>query len=185
MTIQLLEVRKGQVKTFGEGAGAWRSAIGKEPAAGPVQLNALGLDGDQVGCPEVHGGPDQAVLAYASEHYPLWRQEGFAAEPGAFGENLLLAGLTDQQACIGDVYALGEVLLQVSHPRQPCDTLARRFGRKDVVAQGRAHARGGWYCRGLRAGSRWFRGAAPTHRGSGLWRRPTVPLAAGMPRAVP
>jgi len=152
MTIQLLEVRKGRIKTYGEGAGAWSSAIGKEPAAGPVQLDPLGLDGDQVGCPEVHGGLDQAVLAYASEHYPRWREEGFAADPGAFGENLLLSGLTDQQACIGDIYALGEVLLQVSHPRQPCDTLARRFGRKDVVAQVWTHARGGWYCRVLRPG---------------------------------
>ena len=152
MTIRLLEVRKGKVKTFGEGDQAWRSAIAKEPAAGPVRLEPLGLEGDQVGNPEVHGGPDQAVLAYASEHYPRWREEGFDAAPGAFGENLLLSGLTDQQACIGDVYALGEVLLQVSHPRQPCETLARRFGRKDVVAQVWALARGGWYCRVLRPG---------------------------------
>ena len=153
MAVVLLELRTGRVRTHpGAGGASYTSAIAKEPAAGPLRLTWLGLEGDQVGNPQVHGGPDQAVLAYASEHYPLWRAEGVAAGPGQFGENLLLAGLTDREACIGDRFALGEAIVQVSHPRQPCNTLARHFQRADIVPRVWSLARGGWYLRVLREG---------------------------------
>jgi MOSC domain-containing protein YiiM len=151
MVIRLMEVRTGAVKSYeGPDGRAWKSAIGKEPVSGPTLLTRLGLQGDTVGNRQVHGGPDQAVLAYAGEHYAHWREEGLEAAPGSFGENFVLAGLTDQEACIGDVYDLGGAQVQVSHPRQPCETLARRLGRKDVVARVWATARGGWYLRVLR-----------------------------------
>ena len=117
-----------------------------------MKLSSLGLPGDEVADKRHHGGPDQAVLAYASEHYPLWQMSGLAADLGAFGENFLLAGLTDQEACIGDVFAIGEALVQISHPRQPCNTLARRFQRHDVVALVWATARSGWYLRVMQEG---------------------------------
>ena len=153
MAIQLLELRVGPIRTYaGAGGGSYPSAIGKEPCAGPVRLTRLGLAGDQVAHPEIHGGPDQAVLAYASEHYPRWQAEGLPAGPGDFGENLLLGGLTDQEACIGDRFALGEAVLQVSHPRQPCNTLARRLQRKDIGPLVWSLGRGGWYLRVVREG---------------------------------
>jgi len=153
MSIRLEEVRTGSVRTYpGPDGRSWRSAIGKEAAAGPVTMTFLGLAGDTVGNPDVHGGADQAVLAYAGEHYPLWRAEGLEAVPGSFGENFVLSGLTDAEACVGDVYALGGARVQISHPRQPCETLARRFGGKEVVARVWATCRGGWYLRVLREG---------------------------------
>jgi MOSC domain-containing protein YiiM len=120
--------------------------------AGPLRLTRLGLLGDEVGDPSHHGGPDQAVLGYASEHYPAWRAEGFDAEPGAFGENLLFAGLLDDEVCIGDAWRVGGATLQVSHPRQPCATLARRFGRNDLAPRVWEARRGGWYFRVLEEG---------------------------------
>ena len=153
MAITVVEVRTGAVKGYGgPGQGSWRSAIGKEPVSGPVFLGRMGLSGDKVGNLLVHGGPDQAVLAYAGEHYPLWQAEGLEAEPGSFGENFVLNGLTDAQACIGDEYALGGARLQISHPRQPCDTLARRFGSREVIARVWSTCRGGWYMRVLEEG---------------------------------
>lgn len=153
MTIRLLELRTGSVRTYPAAqGGSWASAIGKEARDQPVRLTRFGLAGDQVGNPKVHGGPDQAVLAYASEHYPLWRSEGIAVAAGSFGENLLLGGLTDQEACIGDRYALGEAIVQVSHPRQPCNTLARHLQRKDIVPLVWSLGRGGWYLRVLQEG---------------------------------
>jgi len=156
MSIQLLELRIGRPQSYqgdqsGHGA-PWISAIGKQPRFQPLWLTRTGLQGDEVAHSDVHGGPDQAVLAYASEHYPHWNAEGVAANLGDFGENLVLTGLTDQDVCIGDTYVLGETLLQVSHPRQPCNTLVKRFGRKDIVPLVWSLGRGGWYLRVLREG---------------------------------
>ncbi|MFN8011270.1 MAG: MOSC domain-containing protein [Holophagaceae bacterium] len=157
-TPRLVGLRVGRVRALGDAAAAeplrrpWRSAILKEPAPGALRLTRLGLEGDEVADRKHHGGPDQAVLGYASEHYPDWRSEGLDAGPGAFGENLLFEGLLDSEVCIGDAWRVGGATLQVSHPRQPCGTLARRFGRGDVVARVWATARGGWYFRVLEEG---------------------------------
>jgi MOSC domain-containing protein YiiM len=154
----LVSLRVGRVRTFGSADAAdplqrpWRSAIAKEAVEGPRRLTRLGLEGDEVGDPAHHGGPDQAVLGYASEHYAAWRAEGFDADAGSFGENLLFAGLQDDGVCIGDVYRLGGAMVQVSHPRQPCATLARRFGRNDLVTRVWEAQRGGWYFRVLEEG---------------------------------
>lgn len=148
MTARLLQLRVGAVRQL-EG---WRSAIFKEPVDHPLWLAAEGLAGDEVGDRKHHGGPDQAVLAYGESHYADWAAEGYTDVRGAFGENLLIEGLSDATACIGDVFELGDALLQVSCPRIPCGTLARRHGRPDIVARVFETGRGGWYFRVLREG---------------------------------
>lgn len=152
MSARLLELRVGRARRIESPEGSWRSAIHKERVPGPLWLSSTGLAGDEVGNTQVHGGPEQAVLAYASEHYARWAAEGFSGDFGGFGENLLLEGLEDDRACIGDRFALGEALLEVASPRVPCNTLVRRHGRADIMAQVFRQARGGWYCRVLREG---------------------------------
>lgn len=100
------------------------------------------------------GGPEKAVLAYAADHYPLWRSE---LEPlelpyGTFGENFTIAGLTEETVCIGDIYIIGGAIVQISQPRQPCWKLARRWQVKDLVIRVPANGRTGWYFRVLKEG---------------------------------
>jgi hypothetical protein len=47
--------------------------------------------------------------------------------PGGFGENLTTAGLIENTVAIGDIFSVGNALLQVTQPRQPCFKLAIRF----------------------------------------------------------
>jgi MOSC domain-containing protein YiiM len=102
---------------------AFTSAIWKEPVAGPIWVGTLGIRGDAVGNPRVHGGPDQAVLMYAASHYAAWRAEwGGDIGLGAFGENLSVDGLTEDTTCLGDVYDIGGARLEVTKPREPCST---------------------------------------------------------------
>ncbi len=132
---------------------AFTSAIWKEPAAGPVHAGALGLEGDAVHDTESHGGFDQAVLMYAAEHYPRWEAElGRRMEPGAFGENLLVEMLDEDTVCGGDISRIGPARLQVTHPRTPCSTLARRHQIADMIAMVRRNSRSGWYLRILDEG---------------------------------
>ena len=130
------------------------SAIWKTPLPGPVRVTRLGVEGDAVADPRVHGGPDQALLMYDGEHYPRWRAEWGVTElgAGAFGENLTVAGLTEESVCIGDVLEIGTIRLQVTATRQPCATLARRHQRRDLVREVFATGRSGWYLRVLEEG---------------------------------
>jgi MOSC domain-containing protein YiiM len=75
------------------------------------------------------------VYAYSFEHYPYWTQQlpGTDLVFGNFGENLTIAGLTEEQAHIGDQYRIGTSILRVTQPRMPCFKLALRFGRADML----------------------------------------------------
>lgn len=111
-----------------------RTGIGKRPVPGPLRLGEHGFDGDGVADTKNHGGPDKAVCAYSLDHYPYWEEVlGVKLPPAAFGENLSVTGLKEEDVCLGDVFQLGTALVQISQPRQPCRTLATRYGRGDLV----------------------------------------------------
>lgn len=134
-----------------------RSGIAKSPRVGPVQIGELGLRGDEQGDLRVHGGVDKAVHHYPFEHYAAWRAElgdlPVLDVAGAFGENLSSRGLDEGTVCIGDVYALGSAVLEVSQGRQPCWKLNDRFGVADMARRVQDTGRTGWYYRVLEPGS--------------------------------
>ncbi len=151
--MRILQVRLGPVRALVDAEGRpWRSAIAKEEALAPVLVGPEGIDGDQVGDRRHHGGPQQALLACAASHYEAWRTEGMDLPLGAFGENLVVEGTSDQEVCVGDAWGLGGLRLQVSQPRQPCATLARYLASDAVVERTWEAARGGWYLRVLQGG---------------------------------
>jgi MOSC domain-containing protein YiiM len=115
------------------------SGIVKHPVDEPLHLGFEGLTGDEQADRSVHGGVDKPVCAYPIEHLPWWgRALGTEVPPGAFGENLSLAGLTEDRVCIGDTFTLGETTVQVNQPRGPCYKIAARWGHKrlpDLMAK--------------------------------------------------
>ena len=132
----------------------WRTGSFKQPRSDPQWLGYEGLRGDEQADRKHHGGADKAVCVYPEEHYTFWRSALGLADlpPGAFGENFTTSGLTEDLVCIGDVFAVGEALVQVSQPRQPCWKLARRWRIKDLSAQVERAGRTGFYFRVLRHG---------------------------------
>lgn len=139
----------------------WRTGFYKLPVAGPVQAKSLGIVGDGVADRVHHGGIDKAVLAYSADHYPVWNRDlrgsGLLATEemtgGAFGENLSITGLGENDVCIGDLWQAGDVLLEVSQPRQPCWKLSRRWRIADLAAQVIRNGKSGWYVRVVREGT--------------------------------
>lgn len=156
----LLSIQVGTPQTFGVPGAKdpqhrpWTTSIYKIPMPGRVRLGKTNLAGDAQADLRVHGGPDKAVNVYASEHYARWCEELRLAEMpfGAFGENFTVRGLTEAGVCIGDVYAVGSAVVQVSQPRRPCWKLARRWGVKDLAARVEATGLTGWYFRVLTEG---------------------------------
>jgi MOSC domain-containing protein YiiM len=179
----LLDVRTGHARRIGGHV----TAYGKESRAGPVMAHALGLEGDEVANTRVHGGPEKAVYAYPASRYPLWRQEHPAHAdrlvPGAFGENLLIDGLDEGSAHVGDRWRVGTVLLEICQPRQPCATLARWFDDPGMVKAMVENGRSGWYCRVVEPGVLVAGDVlALEHRPEGAWPIAEVLRASYAPR---
>ena len=129
------------------------TAIWKHPVEGRVPLRGVNLHGDDQADRTVHGGPDKAVYAYAIEDTEWWEAElGRPLGPGAFGENLTVRGLPVSEAVIGERWAVGSALLEVSQPRLPCFKLGLRMGDPLFVRRFARAGRPGAYFRVLREG---------------------------------
>ncbi len=154
MTIWTIEaVCTGTARPF---LGAETSAIAKRAREGAVQVLEEGLAPDEQADRTVHGGPEMALHLYPLDHHAWWRgQIGDHAaldEPGGFGSNFAVRGLTEEMVHIGDRFRLGTALIEVSQPRQPCWKIEHRFGYKGMVAQIVTTARCGWYFRVIETG---------------------------------
>lgn len=137
------------------------TGIDKRPVTGPVAVRApapgspeVGLAGDRIGDVKHHGGPDQAVYAYAREDLDAWQQRlGRTLADGGFGENLTTLGVDVNGAVIGERWRVGrEVVLEVSCPRIPCATFQGWLGREGWVKEFTEAAVPGAYLRVVEPG---------------------------------
>lgn len=132
----------------------WTSGFLKQATTEPLWLGTTNLDGDGQADLEHHGGPHKAVCVYSAEHYSYWKKQLDLPNlaPGDFGENFTVADLTEDDLCIGDTWQLGDAIVQVSQPRQPCWKLARRWKIKDLALRVQQTGFTGWYFRVLTEG---------------------------------
>src|SRR5487761_1574418 len=150
-----MSARVVSVNTGGEVAADWggglrRTAIDKRPAASAVAVGALGLAGDEQADKVNHGGPDQAVYAYAREDLDWWAGRlGRELRGGMFGENVTTEGLDVSGAVIGETWRLGGVVVQVTSPRIPCVVFRNWMDEKGWIREFRAAGRPGAYLRVL------------------------------------
>ena len=149
-SMQLLSVNVGRPRVLNWHGREIRTAIFKQPVAGPVALAGFNLAGDEQADLRVHGGPDKAVYAYDATHYAAWQALLPAWTdwaPGLFGENLTTEGLLETAVRVGDVFGLGTARLRAVQPRQPCYKLNLRFDDGGMVARFAQAARPGIYFR--------------------------------------
>jgi len=143
------------------------TGIDKQPvdvlvrAPGPKGTGEVGLAGDRVYDVRHHGGPDQAVYAYAREDLDFWVAEmGRPLVNGAFGENLTTEGIDLGNALIGERWRIGgEVVLEVSCPRIPCATFQGWLAQEGWIKRFTGAGRTGTYLRVLSPGQ--IRGGDP------------------------
>lgn len=86
-------------------------------------VSRLGVEGDEHAHPQVHGGPNQAILVLtkgAIDEIILMGHEIYA---GALGENFTIDGLDRRTLRPGDRLRVGECVIELSKMRQPCRTL--------------------------------------------------------------
>ncbi len=131
----------------------FRSSILRQPINGKIFVDALGLDGDSVANKSVHGGVDKAICLYCEDHFPYWEDRvKQKIIPGAFGENFTIKGVTEEMLRIGDIIQIGDVEIQISQPRQPCQNLVKKFGIPKLAQMITETGFTGFYCRVIQPG---------------------------------
>lgn len=91
-------------------------------------LTPLGLMGDAVAHPDIHGGPERALCLYALERILALQEEGHPVFPGSLGENVTTRGVDFGALQPGDRLAIGpQVVLEVTRHTVPCRTIAGSF----------------------------------------------------------
>jgi MOSC domain-containing protein YiiM len=133
------------------------TGIYKRAVAGRVELGGNGLAGDVQADRRVHGGPEKALHHYPAEHYAIlaaaFAQVGGELVPGSLGENVTTIGLDEETVCIGDVFRVGGVRIQVSQPRSPCWKIDCKFAATGMARFIAERGITGWYYRVLGPGS--------------------------------
>jgi len=124
----VIAVNVGRPRNVMVGDRVVSTAIWKEPVSGRVAVRGVNVAGDDQADRSVHGGPDKAVYAYASEDAAWWAQRlGRELGPAPFGENLTTRGVDVSGARIGERWAIGSTLLEVRQSRMPCYKLGLRM----------------------------------------------------------
>ncbi|WP_138442139.1 MOSC domain-containing protein [Sinomonas susongensis] len=130
------------------------TAIDKRPVEGPVRIRRIGVHGDVQADRANHGGEDKAVYAYSEDDAALWAGVlGREIPPGYFGENFRVDGISASDAVIGERWRFpGGTVLEVTMPRVPCATFARRIGEDGWVKRFKAAGLSGAYLRVITPG---------------------------------
>ena len=150
---RVLSVNVGTPRTVRLPTRTITTAIWKAPVRGRVAARGHNLEGDAQADRSVHGGPHKAVYAYALEERRWWEAEvGRELEPGCFGQNLDVDGLELGDARVGERWAVGSAVLEVSEPRLPCFKLGLRMGDPGFLRRFAEAGRPGAYLRIVAAG---------------------------------
>jgi MOSC domain-containing protein YiiM len=158
--MQLLSIQVGLPQTHtqqtevGVPNNVWTTAFAKRPVSGPVWVRKDNIEGDGQASTQTHGGVEKVCSSYPWEHYSYWQEclDLPKLSYGAFAENFTTEGLLEADVCIGDAFACGGAVVQVSQPRPPCWRLSRWWGIKDFAARMEQTGRTGWYLRVLQEG---------------------------------
>ena len=158
ITIRSLQI--GSIRTEGDPRSKslterqWTTGFYKQPTTSAVAIDSWGIAGDAVADTTNHGGVDKAVLCYSYANYDRWNREypDLRMTGGALGENLTLDGADETTVCIGDRYVIGDVIVEVSQPRQPCWKISRRWRLEALAKEVARTGRTGWYVRVITGG---------------------------------
>lgn len=130
--MKILSINISRIKTVEYLGKTVTTGFFKEPCYEPITIDTLKIQGDEQADLKNHGGVSKAVYAFSDHHYNYWRNTFNQQDLtyGAFGENLTISHLDEDNVFIGDQFRCGSALLEVSQPRVPCFKFAMAFNNK-------------------------------------------------------
>ncbi|PFM41218.1 MOSC domain-containing protein [Bacillus cereus] len=150
---EILSLNIGLPKEVIYGGKLIQTGINKVETKELIYLSFVKFKGDGQADLVHHGGVDKAVCVYSGEHYGYWEKElSQDLVYGAFGENITVSGMREEDVCIGDTFQLGEAIVQVTQPRQPCFKLAKKYNVPRLPLYFQETGYTGFYFRVLKEG---------------------------------
>jgi MOSC domain-containing protein YiiM len=151
-------------------SGIKKSSISNIDQANPVDINTLGVMGDEQADLSVHGGLEKAIYVYPHEHYPFWNallsrelKTPFDLQPGAMGENFTITGLLEADVFVGDRLQIGDLEFIVTKLREPCFKFNAKMRYKGAAKAMLQSGHCGWYMRVITPGT-LIAGSQISHR---------------------
>lgn len=142
------------IKTINDENKNWETGSFKTPIDEAI-VTKLGIEGDKVSDTKHHGGVDKAVFANSLQNYPKWQKFLDIKENlpyGALAENLTVKEIDEDDVFIGDIHQIGDVILEVSQPREPCWKIGQKWHNKNFTKYIYDSGETGWYYRVLKEG---------------------------------
>ena len=132
-----------------------RTGIYKKPSHEGIYLTKNDVANDEVSDRLHHGGYYKACYLYSAEQYPYWKElfPDLEWTWGMFGENLTLADFDENNVYLGDIYRVGDALVQISQYREPCYKLGYKFGSQEMIRRFIERGYGGSYISILEEGT--------------------------------
>lgn len=130
------------------------TGIYKKPVEQPIYLTRNDVANDVISNRLNHGGYFKACYVFSVEQYPHWqnRYPDLDWSWGMFGENLTLENFNEKNVMLGDIYEVGDAIVQVAQYREPCYKLGHKFGTQHIIREFIEHGFGGTYLSILQEG---------------------------------
>lgn len=153
--MKVLSVNIGEKRTIQWNNKTYETGLFKYPVDKPIFLGKEDVENDHVIDRKVHGGILKAVYAYGRNHYSYWKDlyPDIEFHNGIFGENLTVDHLNEEEIYVGSVYKLGEALIEVTKPREPCVKLGIRFNDASMLKKFWNTDKSGVYFKVLQTGN--------------------------------
>ncbi|WP_281540798.1 MOSC domain-containing protein [Maribacter aestuarii] len=153
--MKVISTNIGKPVTFEWNGKEEQTGIYKYPTENPLFLTKSDVQNDTVIDRVHHAGINKACYLFSAAHYPYWKKvyPEHEWDWGMFGENLTVEGLDESLIKVGNIYKIGEAMVQVSQPREPCYKLGVRFGTQDILKQFIDHNHPGTYVKVLKEGN--------------------------------
>ncbi len=152
--MKIISTNIGKQKTIVWNSKNITTGIFKTSVEYPIYLGKENVKGDEVSNRDVHGGEYKACYLFSENEYAYWKNlyPNLNWEWGMFGENLTVSNLDETKLIIGDIYKIGEALVQITQSREPCFKFGVKFGTQNILKQFIDHGFSGTYVRVLKEG---------------------------------
>ncbi|WP_147678630.1 MOSC domain-containing protein [Algibacter pacificus] len=130
------------------------TGIYKTPTNTAIFLGKTDVAKDTVTDRKYHGGEFKACYIFSEKHYDYWKKRypNLNWNWGMFGENLTISNFDESEIYIGSIYKIGEALVQITQPREPCFKLGVKFKNQNILKAFINHEFPGSYIRVLKEG---------------------------------